>query len=515
MVCRVLVPVVIVVLLGTSQSLWGQFGQPAPRRPSPDRPYYPTRPRPQPQDEIGPAILDGVIKGIQEIERAERRRQQLERYDDDYYDRPQRRPYTPPRPAYNPPQPTYNPPPAPPKAVVKSNAPPKKQEKLIKPAKNLAPSFGGGLQLTSAEHDLLTQVAKDKTIAELDKLEKLLGPAAMDPKVQDELKKLQEKADKGEEINTADINNLAMVATGAGLPPGFDALEANKQAAQLKKWSQIAADLKAEGSGGALTIPVGKITVITVPSLPQDDMALLPNGTLLVGTGGQGLVSIAQLNASDVLGVSIGVGKPVPDVETDVTKRVKEGTLLLNPAENGGTVEYVIANTNYSLQPTYTHTLPSGKSWVIRFDRGAGHGEATYTLADGTYVFGSSDKGWELYPQKFSVTIDNRGNDAAFNYNVDNQQFEVAAGASKTHDSIYPIFVCFDRGNGQEAIKKVHDAKLTLQVAVDPSDNLWQLYSGAKSAVAQSSSDSTSEERSSKTRAARLRALLMQTSGAE
>jgi hypothetical protein len=498
---RVFLSASVLALLLVPSVLWAQFGGRNPRYN--DGEYYPNNDRPQ--DQIGPAILEGLIRGAAELERAERERQRRE----DYYDRQPRRYDYIPQQRYIPAQPVQ------PKATLKSNPPPKKVEKLVKAAKNAAPNFGAGLGLTDAEHDLLTQVAKDKTTAEIGKLEMMLGPAAMDPKVKEELAKLKEKADKGEEITTADIDKLAMVAMMSGmLPAGFNPADANKQADQLKKWSQIASSLQDEANTGPPTLPGGNVVVISVPTLPQDDMVMLPDGTILIGTGGQGLVNVASLNASDVLGVSIGAGEPIPDSESDVTKRVKEGTLLLNPQENDATIEYVISGANYSMKAGYTHALPAGTKWIIRFDRGNGS-EASYTLADGTYAFGSSEKGWELYPQKFSVTIDNRGNDSTFHYNVDNKQHEVAAGSSETHNSSYPIYISFDRGNGQEALKKVLTKDQHFQVAVDPSDSLWELYAGDRSQVADASAGPKAEDRSSKARSARLRALLQETSARE
>jgi hypothetical protein len=95
-----------------------------------------------------------------------------------------------------------------------------------------------------------------------------------------------------------------------------------------------------------------------------------------------------------------------------------------------------------------------------------------------------------LYRSSFGVTIDNQRGDAPFYYNVDNTQEEVAAGESKSHTSLYPLLVRFDRGDGgDEAQKKVVAKDRRLEVAVNPQDGFWDLYpANAKSRLVEAAS---------------------------
>jgi hypothetical protein len=121
--------------------------------------------------------------------------------------------------------------------------------------------------------------------------------------------------------------------------------------------------------------------------------------------------------------------------------------------------------------------LPDTQSWVISFDRGEEQGEAKYTLASGSYAFGSSERGWDLFSRKFKVTIDNSRGEDPFLYVVDNAHAEVPAGETKTHTSNYPLLVRFDRGDGgKEAKKRISRDATTLVVAVSPSDGFWDLF---------------------------------------
>ena len=472
-----------------------------------------------------PGFIQGIVDGLNQGGQPEKQ------YDyipgEPYY--PQQPQYYPQQPQYYPQQPQYRPQ-QPQRPAVKNNAAPKKPaEKILPVTKNMNPGFdAGGLQLTVAEQELMKEVAKDKADDKLKELTASLGDAANAKAVKKELDAIQKKIDTGEAVTEEDIQklNAAVDASKGKLPPGFDSDKANKQADQLIKFSDLANKLDQPSGGGGVPggggIPSGGPTnVIFFPGLPQDDMVVLPDGTVVVGTGGQGPINMVSMPSQDVFGVPVGVGDPVPDASGDVAKRVKDGVLLMNPAENGQAIEYVSANKNYSMGSGYTQVLPATQAWVIEFDRG-GTGTAKYTLKEGAYAFGSSDKGWELFKQTFTVTVENPGEEA-FNYNVDNTQCQLAGGQSKTHTSPFPILVRFDRGNGKEAQKKVMDRNAHYQIAVDPADGFWDMFPTVDPATI-ASTDSPAEQpengkggksTSSKARAARLRALMQQAGGGE
>ena len=53
----------------------------------------------------------------------------------------------------------------------------------------------------------------------------------------------------------------------------------------------------------------------------------------------------------------------------------------------------------------------------------------------------------------------------------------MAAGSSRLLESKYPILVRFDRGGGDQTVKKrVTQTNTALVVAVNPKDGLWDLY---------------------------------------
>jgi hypothetical protein len=353
----------------------------------------------------------------------------------------------------------------------------------------------------------------------------------MDPAVMMELDKIQDKIDRGEAVTQADMDSLRAAAQAATdamgnplLPAGFDPAVFDAKSGQLQAESALAAaylDLPSDDGGGRLFNPDGSGDVFSDPSLPEGDMVFADNGSIVVGTGGEGEISMVSMPVADLLGISVGVGEPVPEAPGDVTKRVKDGVLIMNPVENGTALEYVVANTNYKMEPSFTQHLPAGRTWVIEFDRGEGKGTAKYTLSDGTYAFGSSDNGWELFKWTLSVVLDNGGNDSEFHYNVDNTQAVLAAGESKTHTSAYPIFLRFDRGNGKESQKMVVARKAFYNVGVDPGDGMWEMFVAAdEGAIAstESADPAAGGERQSprgstgdpKLRAARMRAIMLQ-----
>jgi hypothetical protein len=69
---------------------------------------------------------------------------------------------------------------------------------------------------------------------------------------------------------------------------------------------------------------------------------------------------------------------------------------LLNPVKTGGTVHYLLNGEVRSLRPGDKQELPSGRSWRVRFHRGADFGEAEYTPANGLYEFQVTEHGWDL-----------------------------------------------------------------------------------------------------------------------
>lgn len=217
----------------------------------------------------------------------------------------------------------------------------------------------------------------------------------------------------------------------------------------------------------------GTVTVIHNPNLPNGTVINLGNGSVMVGTGGQGDLNVGTSSLAEAMGLPVANSQPVPESDATIPT---SGVVLRNGADNEATISYVINDKyEYTMKAGHIQSLGEGK-WVVRYDKGGSHGEAKYTLSEGTYEFTPSDNGWALFSKKYDVTIDNSGNPNEFHYVVNNVAAKVDAYATKTHNSKYPLEVRFDRGDGKGEERKVLDGG-TFQVAVSPGDNLWDLYS--------------------------------------
>ncbi len=78
-----------------------------------------------------------------------------------------------------------------------------------------------------------------------------------------------------------------------------------------------------------------------------------------------------------------------------------ENAVLLNPADSGGAVHYLVNGKAHALKPGETQDLGPGDSWSIQFHCGADFGNAEHTIARGDYAFQITESGWDL--QKTSL----------------------------------------------------------------------------------------------------------------
>lgn len=421
-----------------------------------------------------------------------------------------------PAPNYNYPAPFYNQPPlnsrpapmAKQPAKVRANKPPRKPAAV---AKNKAPAARPVQRIDENSFALAGGAVQAQAKTVLDDFKTELGEAAMDPAVKAELEKLQDKLDNGEEITADDMNNVRIAANMSGLPFSADNNALQQTAGKLIGLSQANAALQAGNAsgGGATIIPAGPMGIVMMPPLPAGQTLLLPDGNLMVGTGGEGETDYLQAEPAELFETPIGVGAPLADDDSSSAVAAPGEVLLLNPADNDAPIQYLLADSaqaaggyNYSMAPGQKQRLSAGKAWAVRFDRGGGAGEARYTIKPGTYAFGPSDRGWDLFRQGYSVTIDNSGNREAFSYNVDDQPQQIAAGGTRTHKSDYPLVIRFDRGDGQIARKRVDDHGQRLRIAVDLVGGTWNLYPAAnydaQRQVAFSSGAGTAESDSSR-----------------
>lgn len=442
----------------------------------------------------------------------------IERNNRNNYDRSYPRPAPYPNRSY--PSRNYGPPvereyrPAP--AAVRSNTLP--TQKFVALRDNTASlADQEGFQLADDEEKkLFAEVGQKQAKEDHEDLKDGLGDAADHPDVEKELDRLEEKIENGEPLTDEDMKSLTDAVNQAqtdGKTINVTPDDYQKLLEDQKKSSEVSAALNdaAESSTEGM-FPVGETDVVTMPGLPADDMVMLGDGCVVMGAGDGGQMGMTTVDAAELVDVPVGLGEPIPDSEESNAQRVKTGTLLMNPESNGVTIEYVVANQNYSMQPKYTQHLADGRSWVIEFDRGENFGTARYSLSAGTYLFTTTERGWDLHRRKFNVAVDNSNSADVFYYNVDNEQVELAAGQTREHSSIYPLLIRFDRG-GEEGRKWVTEKNARLQVAVNSADGLWDLYpeDAEIQATAQAAKASRGDTKSSKTnsRAARLRKLLL------
>jgi hypothetical protein len=71
------------------------------------------------------------------------------------------------------------------------------------------------------------------------------------------------------------------------------------------------------------------------------------------------------------------------------------GLSIYNPSRSGGAVHYLVNGQAHTLRPGESQELPTGR-WLIEFHRGGDYGDATSTLAGGSYRFEITRSGWQL-----------------------------------------------------------------------------------------------------------------------
>jgi hypothetical protein len=70
---------------------------------------------------------------------------------------------------------------------------------------------------------------------------------------------------------------------------------------------------------------------------------------------------------------------------------------LVNPAETQTTLGFAVNGQAYTLEAGQSQDVQISEGAVIEFDRGSDDKTGRYTLSEGTYRFGSTPQGWELF----------------------------------------------------------------------------------------------------------------------
>ena len=219
-------------------------------------------------------------------------------------------------------------------------------------------------------------------------------------------------------------------------------------------------------------LPTGKVSLIFDPTVPVGKVVVLSKAAVLIGNEGKGAITIRQGIAAEHLGLPSVHGQPLRDLQGD---EMTGGILLVNPANSGAPITYNAEGYEYTMKPGMTQELP-GQSWRVDYDRGGGFGPDSYRLDPGTYHFTATDEGWQIYKQRYDVTLDNTNNPQEFHFLYLGQKMVVPANGTKTLSSIYPIVVRYDRGNGSEMAAKMINFIGNVQVGVNVADNRWDLF---------------------------------------
>lgn len=303
--------------------------------------------------------------------------------------------------------------------------------------------------------------------------------AARQTDVKSLLSRLSQDAEKNKAAMKQNVAEFdAALSKIAGSTPAVSDLAVPMKT--LKTWVEARKliDTATPGKGPVAKMPIGgDVTMIMDPTLQVGTAIVLNDQSMLVGNEGNRVLTITKGNAAEALGLPIVTGTPLPAAEGE---EILDGALIINPASTKGTLNYSINGNQYTAEPGTKQRLkplPNNKAWTIEFDRGQSFGPVSYSLAPGSYHFRPTDRGWQLFRLKFEVTLDNSLSGQEFNFIFQGENLAIPAGGTRTLNSDYPIVVRFDRGNGSDFVSKSTPLTVgTLQIGVNATDNLWDLF---------------------------------------
>ncbi len=85
--------------------------------------------------------------------------------------------------------------------------------------------------------------------------------------------------------------------------------------------------------------------------------------------------------------------------EKPAAAQAVDEVVLVNPADSGGTILYLVEGRAFALAPGQAHRLPADRPWRIAFHRGDDFGDAELLLDKGEFRFAVGPQGWQLLPQ--------------------------------------------------------------------------------------------------------------------
>lgn len=241
------------------------------------------------------------------------------------------------------------------------------------------------------------------------------------------------------------------------------------------------------GWGGGFGFGAGPGWILFDPGLAPGGVYWIGNGVWLYGSGGEcGCVSL-QYGTPAVVGLPIPNVEPLPSA-TECDLCGAERIVLLNPAESGGDVNFVLNNESVLLDAGQLQEFAANNA-IVQFNRGSGLQNAKYRLVPGSYKFVVTDNGWELYKTTFKATLDNTANDAEFHLMVGDEPTVVPAGEQYLLASDYPIRVTFDAGTDGEPVTKELASNEVYTIGVSQETGGWDLFPGDADASGVGSAD--------------------------
>lgn len=236
-------------------------------------------------------------------------------------------------------------------------------------------------------------------------------------------------------------------------------------------------------------LPSDEIDLAVIPGLPPGQIFYLPGGGLITGVDPGEPIAYLTTTTADLIGLPVGPSDAgFADVSDDST-----GIRFYNASETGGAVNFVLGGQSYSVAADRWEHVNPGSSREISFDPGNGGSPTRYSLTDGTYVFTFADGRWQLGSRKFKLTMESVGMDAPFHYQVGGESFELAPGGTQEHAGLYPIVIRFNRGkDGEDAERCFYDSVVRASLAIDPGDDLWEIFPTESVRVPQAKSKSES-----------------------
>jgi len=298
--------------------------------------------------------------------------------------------------------------------------------------------------------------------------------AARQTDVRKTMAKLSQDVEKDFAAVGADIAELDTAVTKiATATPG--AADLSTPISQLKTWIEAHKFVEdaTPTKGSVVKLPTGEVKLIYDPSLAVGTTIVLSDKAMLIGFKGQGQLKLATGNAAEAIGLPVVNDEPLPDAQGD---QIGDCVLVVNPSTSRGMMNYNVNGNHYVSKPGMAQRLPAGRTWVIEFDRGEKFGPATYTLSPGTYYFTPTDLGWQIYRQKYEITLDNTKNEQEFHFVFQGKDMSVPANGSRTISSDFPIVLGYDRGNGEKFAKKTLAFSGHVQVGINAVDNHWDVF---------------------------------------